>query len=258
MVKRRHFCFLATLLLTLSTSLFMAQQLSAQGSEQELLTRGDRLAEDIERDASAKPIALLNLMLLQKDMTVLDFQAGTGYFAELLSKAVGPDGKVYAHNHQENGMLDPALLAQRYGNDRLPNVEQIFAPHNELSLPPESLDRVLMNMVYHDTYWYQEDVDWGPVDQEDFLARIRQAMKPGAPLLLVDHVGIAGQDPHEAAHQTHRIDPEIVRADFADAGFVLIQESDLLHNPEDDYSLSVFDDTVYRRTDRIVWLFRRH
>lgn len=39
----------------------------------------------------------------------------------------------------------------------------------------------------------------------------------------------------------HRIDSEIVRRDFLAAGFKLEAESDLLTDPADDHSLSVFD-----------------
>ena len=55
----------------------------------------------------------------------------------------------------------------------------------------------------------------------------------------------------------HRIDPAVVRRDFATAGFVLDGESDVLRTPTDEYSLSVFDDAVVGRTDRFVLRFRK-
>jgi hypothetical protein len=42
----------------------------------------------------------------------------------------------------------------------------------------------------------------------------------------------------------HRIEPKVVKADFARAGFELEAESNLLRVPRDDRSLSVFDKVV--------------
>ncbi|RYD82916.1 MAG: methyltransferase, partial [Sphingomonadales bacterium] len=55
----------------------------------------------------------------------------------------------------------------------------------------------------------------------------------------------------------HRIDPAVVKADFAAAGFVLEAESPVLANPADDHSKLVFDPTARGRTDRFVFRFRK-
>ena len=52
-------------------------------------------------------------------------------------------------------------------------------------------------------------------------------------------------------------DPGVVRRDFVAAGFALDSESDVLRNPSDDHSLSVFNATVIGRTDRFVLRFRK-
>ena len=56
---------------------------------------------------------------------------------------------------------------------------------------------------------------------------------------------------------TDRIDPAVVRRDFATAGLVLDGELDALRAANDDHSLSVFDAAVVGRTDRFVLRFRR-
>ncbi len=55
----------------------------------------------------------------------------------------------------------------------------------------------------------------------------------------------------------HRIDPATLRADFERAGFVFDGELNLLRNPGDDHSKSVFDPSIRGRTDRVVYRFRR-
>ena len=224
---------------------------------EEAVANPHRPQEDRVRDEGRRPAEVLNFCGITAGMTVLEFQAGTGYYAEILSFVVGQSGHVIAHNHSRDGVLDDEVFARRYGNNRLPNTELLFARHDELVLAPASLDLVLMSLVYHDTYWYSTDVDWGPVDRPGLLAKLRDALKPGARLCLIDHTAEAGSNPENSAHATHRIDPAVVKNDFNQAGFELILESELLRNPDDDYSLSVFDDKVYGKTDRFLLLFSR-
>lgn len=214
-----------------------------------------RSAEDLSRDASSRPADVLGFMNIRPGQVVLDFQAGAGYFSELLSYAVGDRGKVYVHNHSEEGVISPDVFERRYGNHRLPNTELIYARHNDLKPPPESLDAVLMSMVYHDTYWFNGIVDWGPVDHPAFLKSLYQALKPGGVILVIDHQAEPGSDPHEAAMATHRIDRAVVLRDFEAAGFFLQAESDLLRNSADDYDVQIFEEQVYRDTDRFMLLF---
>jgi len=59
--------------------------------------------------------------------------------------------------------------------------------HNGIALAPGSLDAVLMSMVYHDTYWYDPKVDWGPVDRQALLESLYAALAPGGVVGVVDH-----------------------------------------------------------------------
>jgi predicted methyltransferase len=191
-------------------------------------------------------------------MTVLDLHAATGWYTEILSRVVGPNGRVIAHNHPgARTTLAAEALVARYGSNRLPNVEQLFVRHNDLRLRPESVDVVLMSMVYHDTYWHRDGVDWGPIDREALLESLLTALKPGGIVGVVDHYAAAGSDPFESVQALHRIDPAVVRRDFVGAGFEPYGESDVLRSSGDDYSLSVFDAAVVGRTDRFVLRFSR-
>jgi predicted methyltransferase len=191
-------------------------------------------------------------------MTVLDVNAATGWYSEILAHVVGPNGRVIAHNHPgARTTLSAEALKTRYGGNRLPNVEQVFVQHDELRLPAESVDVVLMSMVYHDTYWHRDDVDWGPIDRRHLLESLHDALKPGAVVGVVDHHAAAGSDPFESVQSLHRIDRAVVLGDFAAAGFVLDGESDALRTTTDDYSLSVFDTAVIGRTDRFVLRLRK-
>jgi predicted methyltransferase len=112
-------------------------------------------------------------------------------------------------------------------------------------------------MVYHDTYWHRDGVDWGPIDRHALLESLFTALKPGGIVGVVDHYAAAGRDPFESVVAVHRIDRAVVRGDFVAAGFEPDGESDVLRNPNDDYSLSVFDAPVVGHTDRFVLRFRK-
>ena len=73
---------------------------------------------------------------------------------------------------------------------------------------------------------------------------------------VVDHYAPLGSPP-STGNTTHRIDLDLLAADFKAAGFVLEDTSDMLRNLEDDRSILVFDPAVRGRTDRFVLRFRK-
>ena len=217
-----------------------------------------RPAEDRASDATSKPAEVLAFLGVSPGMTVLDVNAATGWYTEILARVVGRAGQVIAHNHPgARAALAAEDFEARYGGNRLPNVEQTLVRHNDLHLRPGSVDVVLMSMVYHDTYWHDDDVDWGRIDRQALLESLRAALKPGGVIGVVDHYAAAGRDPFESVMAVHRIDPDVVRRDFLAAGFEPAGESDVLRTTTDDYSVSVFDAAVAGRTDRFVLRFRK-
>jgi predicted methyltransferase len=218
----------------------------------------DRPAEDRERDGVSQPAEVLAFCGIGPGMRVLDLNSATGYFTELLARSVGPDGRVIAHNDPGAlEMLGALAFERRYGNGRLPNVELLFATHDDLRLPARSLDAALLFLVYHDTYWFDPNVSWGPVDQPSLLGSLYSALAPGGLVAVTDHRAKPGADPRESAKATHRIDPAIVIQDFRETGFTLEARSDALRNSADDLERSVFDQAIRSRTDRFALRFRR-
>src|SRR3989338_6765441 len=51
-------------------------------------------------DGSRKPVEVLDYLGLEEGMTVLDIMSGGGWYTEVLSRAVGPTGKVYMQNSE--------------------------------------------------------------------------------------------------------------------------------------------------------------
>jgi predicted methyltransferase len=215
-----------------------------------------RPAADRDQDAMRKPAETLAFFGVQPGMVVLDLFAGAGYYTELLAAVVGPTGRVVAHTNR--AYLDGVgeEWTRRFADSRLPNAEQLTAEGNDIELAPAQFDFVLLSAAYHDVYYVNEARNWPKIDAPRLLAELFTAMKPGATVGVIDHAATPGS-PEETGGTLHRIDPAIVKRDFAAAGFVLDAESDVLRNPADDFTKGVFDPAVRGKTDRFMLRFRR-
>lgn len=215
-----------------------------------------RSAVDRQRDEQRRADKVLEFFGIAPGMTVLDLFSGGGYYTELLSFAVGPAGKVVAHNNTPYAKFAEAEIAERFNAGRLPNVERLLGENNALDLPENTFDAVLMILAYHDVYFADDNMGWDAIDSPMFLAEVYRSMKPGAVLGVVDHVAQPGASVR-SAQDLHRIDPEIVKRDIAAAGFIFDGSSDILRNPADDRSRSVFAETIRGKTDRAVLRFKK-
>jgi predicted methyltransferase len=74
--------------------------------------------------------------------------------------------------------------------------------------------------------------------------------------VVIDHAAAAGSR-LAATNTLHRIDPAVVKADMAAAGFSFVGESDVLRNPADPHTALVFDPSIRGHTDQFVYVFRR-
>ena len=144
-------------------------------------------------------------------------------------------------------------ITERLANNRLPNVERLDKPLNEMGLKPKSLDGAMIDLVFHDFYWITTDVD-------GVLAALHEALKPGAWVAVIDHAAPAGtrdsfaKDPRGQ----HRIDEAFVKERFAKAGFVLDASSDVLRDAGDDRTQAFFAPSMQgKNTDKFVLRFRR-
>lgn len=219
----------------------------------------ERLPGDRIEDAWRKPREVLSFLEIAPGQHVLDFYAGPGYYSELLSRVVGPTGSVLVYNNELYAQAAHSGLMKRLGRNRLPNAKMLKESSNYLTLKPASLDRVVFVLVYHDLYWTPGGSPEPMGDPKKVLAILRDALKPGGLVVVVDHV--ANETPREnliaVASRMHRIDPKAVLTDFEQAGFAFVGESDVLKNVEDDHTKSVFNPAVRRRTDQFIYKFRR-
>ena len=216
------------------------------------LASADRPAEDKTRDADRKPAELMQFFGVKPGMTTVDIIALGGYVTEVLSVAVGPNGKVYAQNPPIALQLRDGMYAKqitdRLAADRLKNVVRVDADlPASAQIPPGSVDVAITAMNYHDVR------NRNPDDGVAFLKAIYSMLKPGGVLGVTDHVGNDGAN----NAQLHRIPQHFLIDDAKAAGFVVDGESDILAHAADDHTKMVFDPTLRGKTDQFVVRLRK-
>lgn len=208
-------------------------------------------------DEVRRPAEVLAWAGLKRGDRVLDYLTGMGYYAEIMARAVGPQGSVTGWNADGlsgNQQVTEALDGIRSRN---PNARFAASSRADFAFPEGSFDFVLMHLVYHDAYWESSDFNLPRIDPAILPRALFTATSPGGAVVIIDHVATPGGDTRAVVEALHRIDPAVIRADFERAGFVFDGESDVLRVPEDDHMTNVFDPAIRGRTDRVVYRFRK-
>src|SRR3954469_25055440 len=215
-----------------------------------------RPEDQTKLDESRRPAEVLQFEGLRRGDFALDLFAGGGYYSEIMGRAVGPTGGVFAWD-PANFVNDKARAAWTALKQRQPNVGFVATPATAIALPADAFDFAMIHLNYHDFYWENARFGFPRVDPDAILRTLYMSMKPGGVVAVIDHVANPGGDTRATVEKYHRIDPATIKADFQRAGFVLEAESNLLRNPADDHPKNVVDPAIRGKTDRVVSRFRK-
>jgi predicted methyltransferase len=196
----------------------------------QIVASPDRSAADRTNDTRRHPAELLAFIGTQPGWKALDVSTGGGYTAELLARAIGPSGTVYAQS-QRNTTVD--VLAGREKNMQAAGVaaaKLVYVGQRlENPVPPEAadgkLDLVTLMFNYH---------DFGSmgVDRTALNRAVFRGLKPGGIYVVADHAGRPGTGISES-NTLHRIEQAFLRGEVEAAGFKLAGEGTFLRNPND-------------------------
>lgn len=220
------------------------------------LAAPSRTADDRERDLRDRPDAMLALAGFGRGDTIADIFGGGGYYSEIISGIVGPQGKVLLINNAPYDGFAKKGLGPRLADNRLPNVRYSIAPNEALGLGAGTLDGALIVMSYHDLYYVDPGSGWAAIDAGQFIDQIVTALKPGGRLLIVDHAAREGTGKADA-QTLHRIEESFAVSDFKAHGLEFAGNIETLRNRDDDRSKNVFDPAIRGKTDRFVHLYRK-
>jgi predicted methyltransferase len=192
-----------------------------------ILAAPDRQAGDRALDGGRHPVELLAFAEIHEGMRVAEIGAWKGYTADLLARAVGTTGHVWAQDPASFDKETRGAWAARMLNpmfhERVTHVAREF----DDPLPPDAhdLDAVLIILFYHDTVWLN-------VDRARMNRAIFAALRKGGEYVVVDHSANLGSGV-TFAQKLHRIEESVVRREIEAAGFTLAGEAEFLKNPGD-------------------------
>jgi ubiquinone/menaquinone biosynthesis C-methylase UbiE len=197
----------------LAIAVALAAAPAAQQQQHTRLFRPENLGllEPPDRDVWQRPDRIMDELRIAEGSAVADLGAGSGWFTIRLAGRVGPNGRVYAEDIQQQ-MLSAIQL--RVAREGLRNVRPILGTASDPRLPQKALDAVLIVAAYYE----MED----PVL---LLRNVASSLKPGGMVGIVDSTkeGYGPGPPME-----ERVDPEHVIRDAESAGLRLYSQPDIL------------------------------
>ena len=152
---------------------------------------------------------------------IADVGAGTGIYTRLFSRAVGPDGWVFAVD------IAPRFIQhinESAKEQNLPNITGVICAEDSIKLPPDSVDMVFVCDTYHHFEYPQQT-----------LASIMSALKSGGTFVVIDFKRIPGETREWTLNHV-RAGQEVFRSEIEKAGFELVEEVDI-DGFEDNYFL---------------------
>jgi ubiquinone/menaquinone biosynthesis C-methylase UbiE len=161
----------------------------------------------------------MHLLGVKRGSRVADIGAGSGWFSVRAARRVGNDGLVYAVE------INPDYLrhiADRAKKQKLRNIRTILGKPDDPLLANASVDAVLLLKTYHEV-----------AEPRALLGHVREAMRPGAKLGIIDKNG-KGDD--------HGLDADVVIKECVNAGFKLVAQHDFVKPDKLDYFL-IFEAT---------------
>lgn len=146
---------------------------------------------------------------LSPGKSIADVGAGTGLFLSMFAEAAGQKGKVYAVE------ISPRFvdyLKRRIDEEGIANAQVVLSEVDSVELPSESVDYVFLCDTYHHFEYHA-----------DTLLSIRNALRPGGQLILIDFERIPGKTrPWLLKHV--RAGKEIFKKEILQSGFRFVEE----------------------------------
>lgn len=190
---------------------------SAGMTNDELIEWGEFIAfNNPHRPQWEQSAKILDLVGLRPGDTVADVGCGPGYYTFRFAQQVGPKGRVFACDTNQAPLDYVGALARQ----QQWNIETIRSKLNDTCLPKASTDVVFLCSLYHAVYVTSME----PV-KDHLIESIRQALKPGGRLIIVDNTVLPD---NEVPYYGPGIAPELVVGQLQAYGFRLVRSAQFI------------------------------
>jgi predicted methyltransferase len=191
-----------------------------------IIATPDRSDADRKLDTNRAPAQWLAFIGVKPGMRILDIFAVYGWKAELLARAVAPDGRVYAQNSEAVLARVKDRLEVRLKTSAAANIISVVRPFEDPAPPGmHDFDVVTFFYAYH-------DITRLGVDRAKMNKALYEALKPDGELVVGDYSAKPGAGTG-VVETLHRSDEALVSSEIEAAGFKLIDHGDFLRVPGD-------------------------
>jgi len=166
--------------------------------------------QGVGRDQWQQPEKVIATLQIRPGDQVADLGAGGGYFTFRLAQAVGPSGKVFAVDIDQQ-MID--LIDNQARKDGVANVETVLAKADDPQLPKNGVDLIFTCDTYH-------HID----NRVAYFRNLRTYLKTGGRLAVIDFDRRAWIE----GLLRHYTPSEFLKREMEQAGFVLQVEHEFL------------------------------
>ncbi len=218
------------------------------------LNHPDRPAADAESDERRMPAQVLAFAGLEEGMSVLEMEAGGGYYTEILSRAVGEDGSVILQHAPGLMSFVGDGIDIRTADNRLVNVTVSITNFDALDVADGSIDMVTWIQGPHELGFAPQGNSMG--DPQKSFQEIARVLKPGGLLLASDHIAPEGTG-IEAGGTLHRVAESVITELAENAGLSMVRSSDLLKNADDPLDVGVFAPEVRGNTSQFLVVYQK-
>ncbi len=244
---------LTFIMLVISSTVF-ANENSFKDVEKSLQAAMDapiRTEKEKLRDKNRRPVETLKFFGLQSNMKVIELLPGGGWYTKLLAPVLAEEGEFYVamgtkrvvdHVIGKEGMEFINLI------DSSANIRRIKGTHfntvDKFDFGDKKVDMVLTFRNYHNF-----DTNGRKLINE----AVFKALKPGGIYAVVDHTRRHMQKLDN--ENFRRVDPVLAIKEIQNAGFILVDYSNLHYRADDELKYEVGRKTVTGNTDRFTLKF---
>ena len=172
--------------------------------------------ESPDRDKKLEIDRVMDLLKIAPGKTVADIGAGSGWFTVRAARRVGPIGTVYAEDINTDAIK---YIETRAKKENLANIRTVLGVPDDARLAPDTVDAVLMLKVYHEI-----------AKPEEFMRRLRDSLKPGALVGIIDRNG-------NGSGTDHGLPQKVIEREMSEAGFKRVGVYDFTKKDGQDYFL---------------------